>query len=206
MLLKIQPALSDYYSDNAEPLATRIFSSIWDTFENVAKPRILDLGEAQTDSFNFYSEHSCYLTIADCIQTLIQLNWPNEENPNALLTQKIEKIIPYTNKKYDLILGWDSFNYIPPKILPFVHNHLLQFCTKKTIIHGFIFTSENRPKETGRFKIFKANEIKHTVRSDEVARHTPLTPYTINKAMPNFKYARSVLMRSGLQEFMLTTK
>jgi len=206
MLPKIQPALSDYYSDNAEPLTTRIFSSIWDTFENVAKPRILDLGEAQADSFNFYSEHSCYLTIVDCIQTLIDLNWPDTESPNAFVTQQIEKIIPYSNKQYDLILGWDSFNYISPKILPFVHNHLLKFCTKKTIIHGFIFTSENHPTKTGVFKILKANEIKHTVRSNDIVRHTPLTPYTINKAMPNFKYARSVLMRSGLQEFMLTTK
>lgn len=206
MLPKIQPALSDYYSDNAEPLATRIFSSIWESFDSKTTPRILDLGEAQPDSFNFYSEHACYLTISDCIQQLIHLRWPEEDNPNQVLTEKIEAIIPSANIQYDLILAWDSFNYIHPKILAFLHNHLLQFCTKKTIIHGFSFTSEFHPKEPGIFKILEANKIQHSVTSAETIRHSPLTPLTINKVMPNFKFARSVLMRSGLQEFMLTTK
>lgn len=205
MLTNIQPALSDYYSDNAEPLATRIFSSIWKKFNSDINPKILDLGEAQPDSFNFYSEHSCYLTISDCIKQLTNLSWPEEDNPNALLTKKIEHIIPFQNIKYDLILAWDSFNYIPLQILPIVHNHLLQFCTNKTIIHGFIFTSEYYPKETGMFKILESERIQHLIMDEETIRHTPLTPHAINRAMPNFKYSRSILMRSGLQEFMLTT-
>ena len=81
MLPKIQPALSEYYSDNAEPLATRIFDSIWEQLqlEKNTKPKILDLGEAQSDSFNFYSERSCFLTIADCIEQLTQLTWLEEK-------------------------------------------------------------------------------------------------------------------------------
>jgi len=206
MLPKIQPALSDFYSDNAAPLTARIFSSIWKNFESKSKPRILDLGEAQPDSFNFYSEHACYLTISDCIQQLINLRWPKGDNPNQELTEKIEASIPFSNTRYDLILVWDSFNYIDPKILPFLHNHLLNFCTNKTIIHGFSYTSEYYPKETGIFKILDSDKIQHQVTSADIIRHSPLTPHAINKVMPNFKYARSVLMRSGLQEFMLTTK
>lgn len=206
MLPKIQPALSDYYTDNAEPLATRIFCSIWDKFATKAKPRIFDLGEAQPDSFNFYSEHSCYLTISDSIQSLINIHWPEDDSPNIAITKKIEQIIPFSNIQYDLILAWDSFNYIHPKVMPFLHNHLLKFCTNNTIIHGFSFTSEYYPKQTGVFKILGADKIHHSVKDENIMRHTPLTPHAINKVMPNFKYARSVLMRSGLQEFMLTIK
>lgn len=206
MLPKIQPALSDYYSGNAEPLATRIFSSIWDKFESESKPGILDLGQAQPDSFNFYSEHACYLTISDCIQSLTNLRWPEEGNPNQALEKILEDLFPFSKTSYDLILVWDSFNYIDTKILPFLHNHLLKFCTNKTIIHGFSFTSEYYPKDAGVFKILDADKIQHSVTNKDVIRNTPLTPYAINKVMPNFKYARSVLMRSGLQEFMLTIK
>ncbi len=211
MLPQLQPALSEYYSDNAEPLKTRIFDSIWQTFNQpnstrVVKPKILDLGEAQPDSFNFYSEQAGYLTIADCIQPLSELAWPEEENPNQALEKKIKEIIPPTFTQYDLILSWDSFNFIQPKILPYVHNHLLNFCTNKTIIHGFLFTSENRPKQPSVFKILDSGRIKHAVSNDESRQHTPLTPLAINKYLPNFQYARSVLMRSGLQEFMLTRK
>ena len=215
MLPKIQPALSDYYSDNAEPLSTRIFESIWNGLSNTNhstendikyKPKILDLGRAQPDSFNFYSEHNCYLTIADCIQPFINLSWPAGENPNGVLMEKIAKTISAPEKKYDLILAWDSLNYINPKVLPFVHNHLLNFCTNKTIIHGFVFTSETYPTESGDFKIIDSDKIQHSVANNEVIRHSPLTPHAINKAMPSFKYARSVLMRSGLQEFMLIRK
>ncbi|VAW91228.1 hypothetical protein MNBD_GAMMA23-1427 [hydrothermal vent metagenome] len=211
MLPQLQPALSEYYSDNAEPLKTRIFDSIWEAFNQpnatcVSKPKVLDLGEAQPDSFNFYSEQAGYLTIADCIKPLSELEWPEEENPNQFLTKQIEEIIPLTNIQYDLILGWDSFNFIQSKILPYVHNHLLSFCTNKTMIHGFLFTSENRPTYPSVFKILDSGRIKHAVSNDQVRQHTPLTPLAINKYMPNFKYARSVLMRSGLQEFVLTHK
>lgn len=206
MLAKIQPALSEFYSDNADPLSARIFSSIWESFDSGSKPSILDLGNAQPESFNFYSERACYLTILDCIQQLINLNWPEEDTPNQVLTEKIAAIIPASKTQYDLILVWDSFNYIHPKVLPFLHNHLLQFCTGKTIIHGFGFTSEYYPKEPGVFKILEGNKIQHLVTSADVIRHTPLTPHAINKVMPNFRYNRSVLMRSGLQEFMLTSK
>ncbi len=211
MLPQVQPALSEYYSDNAEPLKTRIFDSIWEAFnhpdaKHSKKPAVLDLGEARPDSFNFYSEQAGYLTIADCIQPLSELKWLNEENPDQILAKQIKEIIPSINKQYDLILSWDSFNFIQPEILPYIHNHLLTFCTKKTLIHGFLFTSENRPKYPSIFKILDAGRIKHAVTNDEVLQHTPLTPLAINKHMLNFKYARSVLMRSGLQEFVLTRK
>lgn len=211
MLPKIQPALSDYYSGNAEPLATRIFKSIWDGFSPEKSgsnfiPKTLDLGKAQPDSFDFYSEHNCYLTIADCIAALVNLSWPEADNPNITVMKNIEAILDIPTKEYDLILVWDSFNYIHPKILPFIHNHLLNFCTKKTIIHGFSFTSESYPKEPGIFKILETNKIQHAVTTDKVIQHLPLTPLAINKVMPNFKYTRSVLMRSGLQEFMLMRK
>lgn len=211
MLPQLQPALSEYYADNAEPLKTRIFDSIWCTFNqsntvHVSKPKILDFGKAQPDSFNFYSEQAGYLTIADCIQPLSKLHWPDEDNPDQVLAKQIEELIPPTNTKYDLILSWDSFNFIQPKILPFIHNHLLGLCTNKTMIHGFLFTSENRPKQPSIFKILDSGRIKHAVSNDEIKQHTPLTPLAINKYMPNFKYARSVLMRSGLQEFVLTRK
>ncbi len=211
MLPQLQPALSEYYSDNAEPLKTRIFESIWETFNQsnttrTEKPKILDLGEAQPDSFNFYSGQAGYLTIADCIKPLSKLQWPEVENPNPILTKQIEEIIPPSKTQYDLILGWDSFNFIPSKILPFIHNHLLGFCTKKTLIHGFLFTSENRPVQPSSFKILDSDKMQHSVANDQVLQHTPLTPLAINKYMPNFKYARSVLMRSGLQEFVLTRK
>ena len=211
MLPKIQPALSDYYSDNAEPLSAHLFKSIWEKLSpNNAKPKILDLGSAQPDSFNFYSQHNCYITISDCIQELINLSWPDSDKPNSEISKKIQNIIdltlPQSNIKYDAILLWDSLNYIKPKILPFIHNHLIKFCTQKTILHGFLLTSETCPKQTGLFKILDLDKIHHSVISSETIQHTPLTPYSINKLMPNFKYARAVLMRSGLQEFMLTRK
>ncbi len=211
MFPQLQPALSDYYSDNAEPLKTRIFDSIWETFHQqdttcARKPEILDLGSAQPDSFNFYSQHAGYLTIADCIDSLTNLTWPDEDSPNQSLHAALEKIIPNTGKQYDLVLCWDSFNFINPKILPFIHDHLLQFCSNKTLIHGFLFTSENRPIHPAVFKILDACQIQHAVTTNKTIRHTPLTPLAINKYMPNFRYARSVLMRSGLQEFVLTRK
>ncbi len=215
MLPKIQTALSDYYMDNAAPLSTRIFNSIWESFtldqsnkNNIKKtaPRILDLGQAQADSFNFYSEHDCFLTIADCIQSLIRLSWPDCDEARFIVEKKIEQILSITTLQYDVILTWDSFNYIQPKILPLLNNYLLKLCSKKTIIHGFLFTSENRPKVAGTFKILGANKIHHCVSTDEVVRHSPLTPIMLNKTMPGFEYARSVLMRSGLQEFMLSRK
>ncbi len=214
MLPKIQPALSDYYSDNAEPLKTRLFNTIWQNYQtkqtstnnNAYSPKILDTGTAQPESFNFYSEHCCYLTIADCIHELIQLDWPEEDNPNSVILKKIQDIFPATRIKYDLILGWDSFNYINPKILPHLHNHLLDFCHKDTIIHGFLLTSENYPSKPGSFKIISADKIQHSVSTRQEKQHTPLTPIAINRYFPGFKYARSVLMRSGLQEFILTRK
>ena len=213
MLPKIQPALSDYYSDNAAPLSTRIFESIWDkllpseiTNEKKTTPKILDLGQAQPDSFNFYSEHDCFLTIADCIQSLVDLSWPQGDAPNLESAKKIKEILSIASSQYDIILVWDSFNYIQPEILPFVHNHLLKLCTPKTVIHGFLFTSENQPKESGRFKILSSGKIHHCVSTNEIVQHIPLTPIMLNKAMPGFKYSRSVLMRNGLQEFMLTRK
>jgi len=216
MLPRLQPALSEYYSDKAEPLTTRIFNSIWNTFNpqsspRANKPKVLDLGKAQPESFNFYSEQATYLTIADCIPALTTLKWPDEKLHHKILSEKIvtkniEKIIPSQNTQYDLILIWDSFNFIHPKILPYVHNQLLKVCTSKTLIYGFLFTSENRPKYSSTFKILNSDKIQHSVTTDKIVRHTPLTPLAINTYMPNFKYARSVLMRSGLQEFVLTRR
>jgi len=218
MLPKVQTALSDCHSDNAVPLKTLIFESIWQSFadakknntsNHVASPRILDLGVAQSESFRFYSEHNCYLTIADCLEFLTSLTLTEArltEKTSSALFSKIERFLNLPDVKYDLILCWDSLNYIQPEILAPLSLYLSNFCNNNTLIHGFLLTSESYPKERGQFKIISTNNIEYKVNLNEISQHSPLTPYSINKGMPEFNYSRSVLMRNGLQEFMLNRK
>ncbi len=201
-------ALTRVDADKELEFSTRLFSGLWKEHYSQSGSdyslRILDLGGVQSSSIDFFSLYSCYITIADAIESLAKFDPDIEDElDEQALEQAVKTRIQFEQQPYDLILGWDCFSHLPARIFPFVHAHLLQACHKNTYIHGFLYTSEKRYSQPGKFYILAEDKMACYENLSPPLRTRPMNSLMLMNKMPGFALQRSVLMRNGMQEFIL---
>ncbi len=185
---------------------TLLFAGYWrsrgfDT-ESPAPIRIFDLGRVQSSSIDFFSGYPCYLTLVDAIESLARIR-DEDDLDEAGLKQHIETLIPLQSRPYDLILIWDSLNYLCSRVFPLVHQRLLQLCHRHSQVHGFLYTSQLQYDRPWRFHILTEDRMACQANPGCEVRTAPMNSLAMMNRMPGFRMQRSVLMRNGMQEFML---
>ncbi len=199
-------ALTQVEAESAPEFNTRLFSGFWKSydFESGALDslRILDLGSVQSSSIDFFSDYSCYLTIADAIKKLTEIDIACELE-DKVLRERVETHLMFESQPYDIILVWDCLNHLSPAVFPLVYEKLLQACHKKSHMHGFLYTSEMHYSRPGQFYILADDKMACYQNQSPLIRSRPMNSMMLMNKMPGFTLDRSVLIRNGMQEFIL---
>jgi len=197
-------ALSKIDAESALTFQPLLFEKIWTNLDVSNPVRILDFGAVQPVSMDFYSnsEVPCFITITDCLETLIGLQ-KNDEDETVKLKNIIDELFPDDVEPYDVILLWECFNYLDPAVFPLLNQKIKQLSHKKSLLYGYLHTSKYTTNYTCEFKINSESSFSCSEKLDKSIKPEVINALKLKKYMPDFEISRSVLIRNGLQEFIM---
>jgi len=111
--------------------------------------RGLDLGPANTHTFNFLGHFNCHLKVVNIKDKLCHLNRVLEEDPE-LDPQEIEQLVHRSfefngDESFDICLIWDFLNYLDVPSLKVFTDVLLPHLAPQAQLHGFAVLNKNTP-------------------------------------------------------------
>ena len=165
---------------------------------------ILDLGPGIAANIEFLLRFSSRVHVADLFDTLETLiadaSAVNDEGACCPLPSELLPAPP--GRGFDLVLAWTLFDYIPPDELPRLADRLRTIGSPRLLVHALISTQARIPRVPHAFRI-EPGGIAMRRRTDE-ERVGPRQGLTrLMERFPGFRVSRSILLRNGLQEYLL---
>ena len=168
------------------------------------KYNILDLGPALGANVDFFSQFPCKIYIEDLYRTLSSFDYFSPEDGFSY-EDIFEYLLPYGDTtRFDVIMGWDIFNYLERDEFQSLITHLGRYCHKGTLLFALISTLKHIPEKPTTFRILNQEQLLYQVNST-VLRNCPRYQQTdLNQLMPNFRVCNSFLLRNGFKEYLFT--
>jgi hypothetical protein len=201
-------ALSNINAERALTFQPLLFSKYWNALDKSKSIRILDFGAMQPTSIDFYSnsEVPCFITLTDCINSLSKLRI-DEESSSIDVAKSINKLIqPDESQPYDFIMFWESLNYIHPDIFSLLHDQIKQVSHANTLLYGYLYTSNNAVGFPCNFKMQSESSFTCEDNAGLTENLKLINSFHLKKYFYDFEVSRSVLIRNGLQEFLMKRK
>ncbi len=176
---------------------------LYDQLRHQRKYHILDLGPALGANVDFFSQFSCKVYIEDFYRTLTSFDYLSEDK---LSYQAVfEYLLPYQkNTRFDIILGWDLFNYLERDELQSLILHLGNFCHKGTLLFALISTSKHVPEKPTTFQIVNHDRLLYQTNSTVLRQCPRYQQNDLNQLIPNFRVCNSFLLRNGFKEYLFS--
>ncbi len=193
----------------AEPAAHRslALSALLQQLVPERKYSILDLGRACGDNIDFWSRFPSRIYIPDFYRSLESSAAPSageeEDEKDARWASIFEEILPYDpDCRFDIVLGWDVFNYLDPVQLQHLLRRLSGFCSKGSYIFLLISTLQQIPVEPNMFRILDSEHLTYENRATAMRACPRYQPRDIKLMMAGFEVLVSFLLRNGIQEYL----
>ncbi len=163
---------------------------------------LLDLGMASGVNVEFYSRFAAKIYIEDLYRTLSSFDYLSPDD-GASYDTVFRYLLPYQRgTRFDIILGWDLFNYLQPREFLFLSRHLARFCAPGALMFALVSTRDSIPEQPGRYTIVDDQTLSYRT-SSAVMRASPKYQETqLAQLMPNFRVANSFLLRNGFKEYL----
>ncbi len=184
------------------PALTAIYNEL--ASKNQVK-RILDLGQMRADNFNFFSQLKCNIHVENLNDFVTSDAYQND---NELTNQLKKYLISQIGKqKFDLILAWDLFNYLPIESLKAFLEFMQPHCAENCMLHLLSYTQKNIPVSPRGFKIIDQYFIELDEPESTIRQKPTIATYNLLKHAPGYVMQESLLnkegMHPGLAEYLL---
>lgn len=175
-------------------------------FRALGGSRVLDLGPALGRNVQFLSAFISKLFIADLYGTI----W-SQAGRSALDRAKLDRILsrdlpPTSQSPIDLILVWDLLNYLDREQVATLGRHLARLCRRDSLVLVLLSTLQTIPELPGRYLMLDPETVRYENLSKRERRSPGYKEPDLEKMMPAFEVETSFLLRSGIQEYVLTTR
>lgn len=168
--------------------------------------RVLDLGATQEGTHAMFAGLNCDIDSCNLFDRLKDESCQKHETDSAFinrLRRTCRDLIPPPQEKgYDLVLCWDGFNYLPSPVFSFLSRYLVNFVHPDTMLHMYFHIHSQMPAIPGLFES-TANSIQVTYPDSGITTSPAYTQADLNRFMPRYSVVRSVLLQSGLQEYLM---
>ena len=172
-----------------------------DSLRSESRHTVLDLGPPLAGNIKFLSALSCRVRIADLHRSLCA---ESVENRRAeAMGATFERMLPLApDERFDALLAWDVFDYMRPDQVSSLMARLTPACSPEALVLVFASTRGRIPAAPLRYRILDRQSL---------AGDGPLQPERasprygqpdLRRMMPGFSVRHSVLLRSGIQEYL----
>lgn len=179
------------------PGLTTIYNELKDSRRN----NILDLGSASGSSFRFFSQLSCQIHfesldgfLANCGEA-----WAS----GAALQKGLDNYLTHfdANKKFDIILAWDIFNYLDRDTLQWLIARLNPHCHANSLLHTIKYLGRKLPAAPRHFQIIDQYKIKTTSAAVLCSRpFASLDTSTTLKSLPGYVMEQTFIQQEGMAQ------
>lgn len=145
----------------------------------------------------------CRLVVCDAAAILSGLDDDSQDVDG--LAERIQGLLLSAGaEKIDTVLCWDLLNYLNPPLLQLFAARLVSIMSPGGRLHAYIHSaSSDMPQFPQRYD-WQADEQLVCFAQAPAVRKTPRYSYgDLEKHLGGFRVARSVLLRNGLQEYLL---
>ncbi len=166
-----------------------------------ARHTVLDLGPPLAGNIAYLSALSCRIRIADLFRSLSLESIENRQ-PEAI-DATLARLLPIApDERFDALLAWDVFDYMRPDQVASLMARLTAACRPEALVLVLASTRRQIPAVPLRYRI-----LDH----ETLAVDGPLEPRRagpshgapdLKRMMPGFAVRHSILLRSGVQEFL----
>jgi hypothetical protein len=180
-----------------------VFASLIDSMGKKAEWVILDLGPARSANLELLSRFRCKLFIEDAHELISSLTGDFVADNAALLNWLEQWTAGTDNGSIDVVLAWDIFNYLDARLCKTFVDHVIPLLKPGAHLYLLIYSQKEMPALPMQFKALSADkmECKPLTRA---TRPSPRFNQTdIKKHLREFTISKSVLLRNGMQEYLL---
>jgi hypothetical protein len=173
---------------------SRCLESIAELLNNTPGAQILDLGSMCNANLQFFTQFKCKYYAGNMLDSVSPT-----KNFDAESLQYFLDNLPHDHQ-YELVLGWDLFNYLSDTDLSLLLDFLNKRCHHNALIHFFLRNQANMPKIPCQFAINSSTSFQITQRSSESISCPRPSLSKIKQHLTDFNSVRSSLLNNGLQE------
>ncbi len=159
---------------------------------DIKGPRILDLGKVHTRSLNFFQEMGAGVGVMDLDISLV----------GTAFEMQLEGYRDWG--PFDGVLAWDLPNYLEAEELTVLGQWLEAHTTAPSPLLVCMATRTPYADRPGKYSIENRTTLVADSAGIEVNRTQRHVPNVLKRSWPAFSPIRSYLLRSGMQEFVLT--
>jgi hypothetical protein len=150
----------------------------------------LDLGRIQPALVERLAVGPNYLVVGD------------HQGPNP--DRGLPAPLPRPSRRFDVILAWDWINYLDPHALKSFGRDIAGSARSGTQLHALIhYRAVEMPKNPQDFRLSVDGRLGHVTAVGEQCPAPRYSPKALEKAMPEWRVERTLLLNNGMQEFVL---
>jgi len=174
--------------------------------EEGRKYSILDLGEPCGQNVDFWSQFPVKLYLPDLRRSLEFFADTPPDGP-APDRAAVEQLLPYEDEcRFDIILGWDLFNYLEHDALGDLVRRLQVFCHPGTYLFVLISSLPRIPVVPTRFRIQDREHLIYDTPVSDTRSWPRYQPRDVTRLMAGFEVFASFLLRHGIQEYLFVSR
>ncbi len=166
------------------------------------KLQVLDLGAAIGSNVEFFSQYGCKIYIEDLYAALAARTPGNSDGEEAG-PQFFTEFLPLgEDTRIDVVLAWDTLNYLSRKELGHLVRHLRPFCAPEALVFALVSILKQIPAQPMRFRIRDTETLVYEPRTAALRPAPRFAPAEMNDLFKGFRVDRSFLLRHGIQEYL----
>lgn len=165
---------------------------------------ILELGTVTGGTLDLLRGFRCCLVVADAAEALASLSLENKDPTR--LDERLAALLPQTlDEPADAVFCWELLNYLSPPVLTALGRALRRLVRPGGLVHALIRTGgATMPERPVRYTATSAGKLVWLNHPAASPRPSPrYTHWDLEKHLGILKVERSVLLRNGIQEYLL---
>lgn len=180
-----------------------VFTSLMAMMDKMENPAVLDLGPACAANLELLSRFRCKLFIED-VHDLIESFTGDAPADEAILKNWLGQWTAGTAKQsIDVVLAWDIFNYLEPGPWKIFTDHLTPLLKTGAPLYLLVYTQRDMPALPMQFKAIGLDKLEYRPHTGETRPSPRFNQTELKRRLQNFSVTKSVLLRNGIQEYLL---
>jgi hypothetical protein len=180
-----------------------VFSALIDIMGKKTNWVILDLGPARTANLELLARFRCRLFIEDAHELITTFTGDLAADGAALSAWLAEWTVGTEHASLDVMLAWDIFNYLDPRLYTTFMDHVTPLLKPGAHLYFLIYSQRDMPALPMRFNLVAPNKMEYQPLSLETKPSPRFNQADLRKYMQDFLVVKSVLLRNGMQEYLL---
>ena len=177
-------------------------------FPRPGKCQVLDLGAPASSTVAFFSESACKFYLEDLYRFFIAPRKDGEDNgdEDKDVAAAIAAALSYDDAaRFDLILGWDLFNYMERSAIELLMARIARSCRSGTLLFLTVSTDAMISSTPARISMTSGGRLHYRSTIDDRSIANPcLSPASLESMMPGFRLLHSFLLGDEMQEFLFS--